>query len=203
MKNIEELIKYAKEEINKAKEVHYSASISMGNLLSQLDYPVYYYYFSVGNFIRLRIDDKLVKIRIIGLNFNFESWESIDVTFSDALLVNAQLNDIQSIISSASSMATSMSYLEKQSELNKNKISNFNSAFSQGLAEICKMVNSATGQVVTIDEAGYLGRKWNEDEQAYDKAQIKIINNCVFKNKKKVMLKIIFVANQRIENYNF
>ena len=179
MKNIEELIKYAKEEINKAKEVHYSASISMGNLLSQLDYSIYYYYFSVGNFIRLRIDDKLVKIRIIGLNFNFESWESIDVTFSDALLVNAQLNDVQSIISSASSMATSMSYLEKQSELNKNKISNFNSAFSQGLAEICKMVNSATGQVVTIDEAGYLGRKWNEDEQAYDKAQIKIINNCI------------------------
>lgn len=180
MQNIEDLIKAAKEQIAKAKEVNYTASVTIGNLLAGRDYNTYYSQFAIGNYIRLGIDDKIVKIRIVELEFNFSNIAKLPVTFSDALVGNSQRDDIQSVIESAKNMATTFTTTQKQSEKNDKGLNKFNQMFEKGLSEVYKMIqDEGHDQVFDIDESGILGRKWLEDQQMYDPCQLRVINNCI------------------------
>ncbi|MCI9077320.1 MAG: hypothetical protein HFH68_00145 [Lachnospiraceae bacterium] len=133
MARIEELIDLAKEELAKACQLQYTITIKMGNLLSIADYRDYYQYFALGNYIRARYDSSLVKMRLASVSFDFSPVENIDVTFSDTLTGNSLSSSTAKILENAKSMATSFSYIKRQSAANDKKLDNFTSMFENGL----------------------------------------------------------------------
>lgn len=178
IKNIEEFIVDAKQEIAKACQLRYSCNISMSDLLADNNYSDYYEYFAVGNYIRLSVDDVPVKIRITQLTFDFNNIEQMDVSLSDALVGESNISDYEKIIESAKSIATSFPSVERQTDLNNKDLSNITiKLIDEGLAAVNNMVANANNQKISIDEYGLLGRRWNEDRNAYDDEQVRIVNN--------------------------
>ena len=125
MSNVEEFILRAKEEIAKSCQFQHSVPISMANLLTLTDFEKVFNVFALGNYMRTRINGELVKLRIISIPFDFENIEKCEVTFSDALVGNQKLKDLQKKNQKAASMATSFDYVQKQSTQNDKKISTF------------------------------------------------------------------------------
>lgn len=181
--DIDEFILDAKEEISKACQLQYSCTVSLGNLLldKNFDYDKIYEKFALGNFIRLSIDDIPVKIRIIQITFKFDDdIENLPVTFSDALVGNSVINNYQNIINNAKSMASSFQFVTKQTDKNnKNLTSVVGKLRNEGLAAVNDMLNRAENISLTIDNQGLLGRKWNEDLNAYEDKQLRIVNNVI------------------------
>ena len=181
--DIDEFILDAKEEIAKACQLQYSCTVSLGNLLldKNFNYDKIYEKFALGNFIRLSIDDTPVKIRIIQMTFKFDDdIENLPVTFSDALVGNSVINDYQNVINNAKSMASSFQFVTKQTDKNnKNLTSVVGKLKNEGLAAVNDMLNRAENISLTIDNQGLLGRKWNEDLNAYEDKQLRIVNNVI------------------------
>lgn len=178
LKNIEEFIVDAKEEISKACQLKYSCNISMGDLLADNNYSQCYEYFAVGNYIRLSVNDIPVKIRITQLTFDYDNIEQMEVVLSDALVGENAISDYQKIIDSAKSIATTFPAIQKQTDLNNKDLSNITTRLiDEGLAAVNKMVAETNNQKITIDEYGLLGRRWNEDRNAYEDEQLRLINN--------------------------
>ncbi|WP_270467168.1 tail fiber domain-containing protein [Butyribacter intestini] len=181
--DIDEFILDAKEEIAKACQLQYSCTVSLGNLLldKNFDYDKIYEKFALGNFIRLSIDDTPVKIRIIQMTFKFnDDIENLPITLSDALVGNSVIKDYQNVINNAKSMALSFQFITKQTDKNnKNLTSVVGKLRHEGLAAVNDMLNKAENISLTIDNQGLLGRKWNEDLNAYEDKQLRIINNVI------------------------
>lgn len=181
--DIDEFILDAKEEIAKACQLQYSCTVSLGNLLldKNFDYDKIYEKFALGNFIRLSIDDIPIKIRIIQMTFKFnDDIENLPITLSDALVGNSVIKDYQNVINNAKSMASSFQFITKQTDKNnKNLTSVVGKLRHEGLAAVNDMLNRAENISLTIDNQGLLGRKWNEDLNAYEDKQLRIVNNVI------------------------
>ena len=181
--DIDEFILDAKEEIAKACQLQYSCTVFLGNLLldKNFNYDKSYEKFALGNFIRLSIDDTPVKIRIIQMTFKFnDDIENLPITLSDALVGNSVIKDYQNVINNAKSMASSFQFITKQTDKNnKNLTSVVGKLRHEGLAAVNDMLNKAENISLTIDNQGLLGRKWNEDLNAYEDKQLRIINNVI------------------------
>ena len=73
--------------------------------------------FALFNYIRIRTEDEILKLRLIGVDFDGESVENINVTFAEQIeSVDGKISDLQSIIQQASSIATSYSSTTLQSK---------------------------------------------------------------------------------------
>lgn len=174
MENVEEFILRARQEIAKACRFQHSVPISMSNLLTLTPYEQFFDVFALGNYIRTRINGELVKLRIISIPFDFENVEQCEVVFSDALVGNQVLRDMQKNTLKAQSMATSFDYVQKQSTKNDQQLSSFTQMFSEGLDATKSMIMNADNETVVFDSHGILGREMEEDTGEYTDYQYRL-----------------------------
>lgn len=179
MKRIEEFIETAKEELAKACQLQYTVTTKMGNLLSMTSYKDYYKYFVPGNYIRARFDDRLVKMRLASISFDFDSVESINVTFSDAITGSSLSRSVEKALADAKSMATSFDYVKHQTTSNDKKLDDFNIMFENGLNATKMLVMNADNLSTVIDTHGILTRQYNYDTDSYDPCQLRITNGTI------------------------
>lgn len=179
MDNVEEFILRAKEEIAKSCQFQHSVPISMSNLLTLTDFERVFDVFTLGNYIRTRINGELVKFRIISIPFDFEHIEQCEFTFSDALVGNQALKDFQKRTQKAQSLATSFDYVQKQSTANDEKISSFTEMFREGLDATKTLIMSADDVSTLMDGHGILTRKLNLDTGDYYPEQLRITNGTI------------------------
>ncbi len=173
---IKEFIMFAKEDLAKNCQMQYSLTASLGNILSDIDYRENYNEFMVGNYVFTRVDEKLVKLRIVSIEFNFENIENINITFSDALVGNTSLDDIHSILSQAQSMTTSFDYVRHQTESNNGKLNDFDKMFAEGLDATNTLIKNADNLSMVIDSHGLLSRQYDYDLNDYTPFQLRITN---------------------------
>lgn len=174
MENIEEFILRARQEIAKACQFQHNVPISMSNLLTLTPYEQFFDVFALGNYIRTRINGELVKLRIISIPFDFENVEQCEVIFSDALVGNQVLKDMQKNTQKAQSMATSFDYVQKQSTKNDQQLSSFTQMFNEGLDATKNMIMNADNETVVFDSHGILGREMDEDAGEYTDFQYRL-----------------------------
>ncbi len=179
MARIEEFIELAKEELAKACQLQYTINIKMGNLLSMAGYKDYYQYFALGNYIRAKYDNKLVKMRLSSVSFDFNSIENISVTFSDTQTGSSLSRDTSKILASAKSMTTSYNFVKHQSVSNNKKLDNFNNMFENGLDATKTLVMNSDNLSTLIDSQGILTRQYNYDTDSYDPCQLRITNGTI------------------------
>lgn len=173
-----EFIQVAQKEIYKSAELQHSISTTLKNLLAIKEFEPLVKDFQVGNWLRIMVDDKLYKLRLIKYSINYDDLANISVEFSDVTNPNSTVNSIQGIIAQASSMATSYSHVQRQAQQSEDTRVVIDGWFENGLdATNTMIIGGADNQTQTWDEHGMLFRKYDAVEEDYDDIQLKIINS--------------------------
>lgn len=78
-----EFIQTAKDEIEKSATLQHTITATLKNLLVMKEFRSIVDYFEVGNWLRIKVDDVMYKLRLVDYQIDFDDLENIDVTFSD------------------------------------------------------------------------------------------------------------------------
>lgn len=180
VKKAEELLNVAKKELYKAGNIQYSISSTMNNLLALKEFYPLKDKFSVGNWIRVSINDIVYKLRLLSYKINFDDIGSIDVEFSTVEKIHSGYSDVESVLKSASSIAGSYSGLVQQVSKTTSTTDRINNLVSNGLnATKTKFIDSDNEEIVS-DNHGILGRRYDYVTDSYDRHQFKILSNGIY-----------------------
>lgn len=175
-----EFISVAKDDIYKSSELQTTISADLKNLLLIGKFAPLVDDFAIGNWLRVMIDDKLYKLRLIGYTIDYDDLDNISVEFSDAVGVNSSVKSIKGVLEQASSMATSYSHVQRQAKQGEKGIDIVNNWLDDGLdVTHTKIVGGSDNQTQSWDNHGMLFRKFDEVSNDYEPTQMKIINSTI------------------------
>lgn len=179
-KKANEFISVANDEIYKSSELQTTISADLKNLLLISKFAPLVNDFAIGNWLRVMVDDKLYKLRLIEYTVDYDDLDNISVEFSDAVRVKSSVKSIKGVIDQASSMATSYSYVQKQAKQGEKGTTVVNNWLDNGLdVTHTKIVGGSDNQTQSWDNHGMLFRKFDEVSNDYEPTQMKIINSTI------------------------
>lgn len=180
-KNALEFIEVAKKEVVKSATKQHSLSASLKNLLVMKEFEPIVDKFAVGNWIRVRIDGEVFRLRLISYSIDFESLDGIQVEFSDVEKYADGVSDSRDILSQASSMASSYDTVSRQAGQGQKSSEQLDDWVTKGLALTkMKIVDNADNQNVSWDSHGILCREYLPITDDYSDKQLKIINRGMY-----------------------
>lgn len=180
LNNAKEFMKIAKQELKKSATFQHSISSSLYNLLVIHEFNPLINSFELGNYLRIKLDERIYKLRLINYSVDFDNLEEINVEFSDVTDASNDVSDIQSILKQSTSIASTYNSVERQSDANTKTSKTVSTWFEDGLdITLTKLVNTSYGQTMTWDEHGMLMRKYDEPSDTYSNEQLKIINSTI------------------------
>lgn len=172
-----ELIEVATKEAKKACVLQRTVSTSLNNLFALPEFEPLYDKFALFNYIRIRTEDEILKLRLIGIEFSGESVEEIQVTFSEQIeTVDGTMSDLQSIIQQASSVATSYPSTALQAKQGSEAKNAVMEMYISGLNAAKTMLTNNDNNEVTITPSGIICRRM-DDEGFYGDKQVRITGN--------------------------
>ena len=174
----QDLITVAQKEILVSSTLRHSISGSFYNLLAIKEFQPIVQYFEVGNWIRVRVDEQLCKLRLIGFTINFESIQDINVEFSDVINETTGCEDITNITSAVQSMSSSYDYVARQAEQGAKSYEELTTIKNEGLKTNQYKIETDSQKIV-IDEHGILARSIDSDTGEFSPKQLKIVNNLI------------------------
>lgn len=186
--NNEELIKHAMDFLDTAKKdivvsstLQHSISATLKNLLVMKEFLPIVDYFKVGNWIRVKVDDKVYRLRLISYEINFNDLGNLPVEFSDVKIFKCGITDAADLLDKIASMATSFENVSKQADKGDKAHSKLENWVANSLdLTNMRIVGSADNQNMSLDSHGLLGREFMYDTGDYSPKQIKIINRGVY-----------------------
>ena len=178
----QELLDRAKNELSVACVQQLSVSTDGFAVLGQRwkdrnSYKDVYEKFTLGNWMRIRCGKEIVKARLISIDFNFDSIDTLPLEFSNVTKNNHNvLSDIKSILSQASSISSTYDYVTKQAEQGNEANTKIDDILTRGFNAALAAVLAGDNQDISIDRHGILLRKFLEETDGYSKYQMKMIN---------------------------
>ncbi len=172
-----ELIDAATKELKKACVLQRTVTVNLNNLFALPEFEPLYDKFALFNYIRIRTDDEILKLRLIGIDFSGDSVSEITVTFSEQIeSIDGKMSDLQSIIQQASSMSTSYPSTALQAKKGEQAKNTFNEIYSKGLNAAKTTLSNNDHNEVSITSAGIIGKRM-DDEGFYGDKQFRITGN--------------------------
>ena len=176
-----ELYNVAYRELSKACNIQYKINGSLNNIFTLNELETLHDKFALFNYVRCRVDDKIYKLRLVEIRFNYQSPDNIDVTFSDQVVdVSGVVSDLKSVISQSKSMATSYTSTVKQSQQGVKAMNTFDSLQQEGLDSALYLIKNSSEQVMTFDKKGLLGRSMLDEGVYADEQAIYTANGVYF-----------------------
>lgn len=191
----QKLLEYASQELETAGTIQYNISTTMDNLLALPEFTSALQQsgttFDVGNWIRVRMDireetgaEQIYKLRLISYQINYEeiNSSSIQVEFSTTTRGGGSaLSDVESILNSARSMATSYPAVARQVALGSKTTEMVSRWVSEGM-DLTKqqILNNPKEQTLIIDNNGLLARAYDTLTETYEDCQLRILNNGIY-----------------------
>ena len=176
--NALEFLEKAKKEIYKSAVLQHSISSTLKNLLAMKEFAPLIKYFDVGNWLRIRVDDKVYKLRLLEYDVDFDNLDTLSVNFSDVIETADGISDFDSILKQAMSISSSYGEVSHQAETGNQSYKQMNDWVEKGLnVTNQRIISSAENQDQVWDEHGMLFRKYDEISDSYEDEQIKIINS--------------------------
>lgn len=176
-----EFIEVAKKEIYKSATLQHSLSASLKNLLVMKEFAPIVDKFSVGNWIRVKIDDEVYRLRLISYSIDFNNLDNISIEFSDVKKCVDGVTDSEDILSKAASMASSYDTVARQAIQGSKSNKQLEDWVTKGLTLTkMKIIDSADNQNVTWDSHGLLCREYRPITEDYSDKQLKIINRGLY-----------------------
>lgn len=175
-------IEVAKKDIFKSATLQHSISAELKNLLMIQDFEPILDYFEVGNWLKIRIDNKIYQLRLVDYQIDFNSLDRLSVTFSDVRKYGFSKSlTTREKIQKAAAMTTSYGSVTRQAEKGKKSNDKLNDWVNKGLALTkMKIIDSADNQNITWDSHGLLCKEYLPITDTYDDKQLKIINKGLF-----------------------
>lgn len=176
-----ELLETASNEIYKSANLQHQITAQFKNLLVMNEFRPLVNQFAIGNWLRLRVDDRIYKLRLVSYEVNFENLSDISVTFSDVTRTKDGLSDLQSILSKASAMATSYDSVKHQASGGNDSRKTIANWVASGLnLTQVKIIDSAQNQELVVTDHGIICREYLPLTDTYDSEQLKIINKGIY-----------------------
>ena len=179
LQRAKEFWELAEKEIFKSSNGVITITTTLYNLLVMKEFQPLVEYFELGNWIRIRVDGQLYRLRLIGYEINFNSLQTINVTFSTVTKIK-DLNvetEIESVIQSTKSMATSYPSIQKQAEKGKEANDNVNSILQNGLNAGQSQITNNVNEEVTYGKHGILLRSYDDILDDFIDKQCKLTHN--------------------------
>lgn len=179
--NAREFLAVAEKDIYKSATLQHSITATLRNLLVMREFEPIVDYFCVGNWLRVQVDGKVYRLRLISYQIDFDNLDSLTVTFSDVKSVADGLTDSQSILDQAASMSSSYGSVSRQAGQGKKSAQRLGEWVERGLALTnMKIVGDADNQNITWDNHGILCKEYVPMFEEYDERQLKIINRGIY-----------------------
>ena len=176
-KKASEFYNVANKEIYKASELQHSISTTLNNLLAIPKFERLIDNFKNGNWMRVKVDDNIYKLRLLEYGIDYGNFDNIPVEFSDITKVKNGITDVESIISQASSMASSYNSVKRQAQQGEKSNVIINNWLSDGFDATNTKIVNADSQSQIWDEHGILCRSYDSITDTYSDVQLKIINS--------------------------
>ncbi len=186
-----ELKAKAAQELAKACVPEYTVEAPLSSIVGQKSFLYQgvlvnddYSDFTINNFVRVRIDDELYKMRIASIRYTFPVTDRIEVTFTNVTRHNSSmLRDVTDLLNEAKSMATSYSYVAKQAEKGSQTGKEFDSIKKEGLDTALIAVKGGRDQDIVMDDHGILLRRKIQETNMYSQYQMKLIDRNIVMTK--------------------
>ena len=172
-----EFIAVAEEEIFKSAELQHSISTTLNNLLSLPKFKPLLKSFKTGNWIRIQVDDKVYKLRLLEYGFGYGDSESISVEFSDVIKIKNGVTDVKEVLEQASSMASSYDSVQRQAEKGDVARSTIDQWLVDGLNAANMQITSNDSEEVLLTKNGLLARSYDDITGTYSPEQFKLTHN--------------------------
>ena len=180
-KNALEFIDIAQKEIYKSANLQHKLTSTLNNLLVIKEFRPLVKYFSCGNWIRIKIDDTIYKLRLLEYNLDFDNLNNFDVTFSDVTYGVDGMTDTKSILDKAGSIATSYDSVKRQASQGADGNGRIQNWIYKGLdATTINIINRSENQTQSWDKHGMLYRQYDDITESYLDTQLKIINQGLY-----------------------
>lgn len=179
--NAFEFIKSAQKEICKSATMQHTITASLKNLLAMKEFEPIYDYFEVGNWIRIRVDKQIYKLRLVSYSIEYDSIDDIDIEFSDVKTGLGYMSDVDSILNQSKSLTSSYNGVAHQANQGKKSKQQLEDWVTKGLALTkMKIIDNADNQNITWDSHGLLCKEYLPITDDYDDKQLKIINRGLY-----------------------
>ena len=178
-KNAQEFLDTAKQELIRSGEYQHSISTSIYNLLTIKEFKPLLQHFKLGNWIRVGVEEKVYRLRLVTIQINFGSSQTIDVEFSDVTKTASGMNDIRSLLNSAQSMATSYTSVSRQSSKGNDANNKIVDMQKEGFDSALYNIFTDDNRSITIDKHGLLGRTYDDIAEDYSDEQLRVTNNVI------------------------
>ena len=178
------IIQRAKEFYNKAKkdavksgEYQFSISTNLYNLLLIEGFEPLLNDFDLGNFIRVRVDEEVYRLRLIKYEINFGDLSRLNTEFSNFTKTADGMNDIQSVLSQAQQMGKSYDYVQTQATNGERAAYTIEEYRLSGLDSAYYKIMNNNNEEVTMDSRGIIARAYDDVTDNYDPKQLRITHN--------------------------
>lgn len=175
-----EFIESAALEIYKSADLQHSISSTLKNLLAMEEFQPLIDDFEVGNWLRLKVDDKVYKLRLLEYEIDYDDLRNISVEFSDVMKVANGYSDLESIIKNAASMATSYDSVAHQASQGDKTNKRVSQWVEKGLALTNSFISDSENQEVVLDSHGFTMKEYLPITDSYSDKQLKIINKGLY-----------------------
>lgn len=182
--NNSKIIEKAKEFYNKAKkdavksgEYQFSISTNLYNLLLIEGFEPLLNDFDLGNFIRVRVDEEVYRLRLIKYEINFGDLSQLNTEFSNFTKTADGMNDIQSVLSQAQQMGKSYDYVQTQATNGERAAYTIEEYRLSGLDSAYYKIMNNNNEEVTMDSRGIIARAYDDVTDNYDPKQLRITHN--------------------------
>ncbi|EEX22287.1 hypothetical protein BLAHAN_05255 [Blautia hansenii DSM 20583] len=178
-KKAKEFLEAANKELIKSSTLQHRISTTLKNLLIMCPFADVRKYFALGNWLRLIVDEKVYKLRLISYEINYDDLDTIPVEFSD-VLTGTTITDIESILSQSQSISTSYNSVKRQATQGEESNQTLKNWVEKGLdTSVTKIVNNADNQDIVFNKNGLLLRKYDDFTGKYSDEQTKLINSSI------------------------
>ena len=180
MDKAKELLEAAQQELKKACVLQRQVETTCQNMVLLPEFESLFEHFNLYNYIRVKTDDEIFKLRIIQIDFDGDSFSDIKVTFSDKVeTIDGNVSDTESLLNQVASISSSYSSTMLQASQGQ-KANNFvNNLYNNGLNAAQTMISNADNNEVTITSSGIIAKRM-DDTGFYGDKQLRIIGNGIY-----------------------
>lgn len=174
-----EFMEIARNDIYRSSTLQHSITANIADLLTMEEFLPIVDYFEDGNWIHIKVDDKIYRLRLIEYSVSFEN-NDIEVKFSDVIESNGSVSDLESIVGQMKSISSSYDFVARQAALGNNGNETVKDWIQNGLdTTSAKIINSADNQ---SQEWGPHGMLFKQKDPMLDMdtgEQLKIVNSTI------------------------
>ena len=172
-----EFITAAEGEIYSSSELQHSISTTLNNLLAIPKFKPLVNSFETGNWIRVQVNNEIYRLRLISYEISYGDFNNISVEFSDVIKIGGGVASVKTILSKASSMASTYEEIKKQSEQGDKANGTIEQWLADGLNSALVRISNNDNEEITITKNGLLGRSYDDVADDYSPEQFKLTHN--------------------------